>query len=124
MALTQEQKYRLCSKVILHWWANLFLAYARDLGRMDIDGDACPFCTKFHCQNQKRNCPVEIYTGADECFKTPWYHIRDHLIGINNRGTVRKHTADFLNQLEKICDQWMADRKVKNVRRKRRTNRQ
>jgi hypothetical protein len=38
MALTKKQKYEMCEDVILHWWENLFLAYAGELTRADIDG--------------------------------------------------------------------------------------
>jgi hypothetical protein len=119
MALTKKYKYEMCEDVILHWWSNLFLAYAGELTRTDIDGDYCAFCQKFHCHDKKRKiCPVEKYTRSDECLRTPWPDLRDDILICSYTTIKILHTARFLEFLENLCDHWIENRKVEEWQKK------
>jgi hypothetical protein len=106
LKITVKQKRKICDKVILHWWTNLFLAYADLLSRDDIADTCCEFCKKVSCNDDPPKCPVFMYTKMLSCDGTQWYSVRD-FIDYSQGKKLISATAEFLKFLENICDKWL-----------------
>jgi hypothetical protein len=94
--MTKKQKIKICEKVILHWWENLFLAYAGELVCDDIIEEKCAFCNSF---DSCKDCPVFLYTNC-YCNDGLWHDISWALYDV-------KLVEKFLKQLEYISDEWV-----------------
>lgn len=106
--MTKEEKLEICNKVILHWWENLFLAYAEDLQPSDLNSNKCEFCVQFNagCAEDLKSCPISHYTGQVLCYGTNYhYFFENEFYGIK----LIKLASDMLIQLEEICDKWLSD---------------
>ena len=102
--MTKKQKLKICNKVILHWWENLFLAYAGELDEDDIGGDKCQFCHCFYCQD----CPIFLYSNHN-CISGLWHNINCAINDVFPNKQIINLVKDFLKQLEYICDEWIDD---------------
>src|SRR5271157_1273344 len=104
--MNQKQKLEICNKVIMHWWENLFLAYAEDLQLQDLNSNKCEFCVQFHtgCVMDMKSCPISKYTGSILCYGTNYQYIANKSEWAINDKKLIKLVSGMLVQLEKICD--------------------
>jgi hypothetical protein len=103
--MTKKQKIKICEKVILHWWENLFLAYAGELVCDDIIEEKCAFCD---CFDSCHECPIFLYTDH-VCADGLWYDISWAINHVMLDKPIINSVEKFLKQLEYICDEWVDD---------------
>jgi hypothetical protein len=110
--MTKEEKLEICNKVILHWWENLFLAYAEDLQPSDLNLNKCEFCVQFNtgCAEDFKFCPISHYTGQTLCYGTNYHYFFDSECNFGKDGIkLIKLVSEMLIQLEEICDKWLSN---------------
>ena len=115
--MTKAKKLKICNKVILHWWENLFLAYAEDLQESDLNSNKCEFCIQvnFDCFGVNKTeicnlCPICRYTKKSFCNGTNYHIILNRLAEyLANDKKLINLVSGMLTQLEEICDKWLND---------------
>jgi hypothetical protein len=100
--MTEKQKIKICNKVIMHWWENLFLAYANELTVNDIDTSKYEFCNVFYYDVCHIYCGTwyEISSIINEKFPK---HDKTHF------NLILSLVEEFLIQLENASDKWIND---------------